>query len=103
MSQEKAEAIWGYVVGQLPTWAIEERAPTPDEVAKVKSGIAAIIGDDWISVEDRLPDKSGSYLVTVKFNDRVRIYDYDIKTKDWSIVTDPTNITHWRERPDPAK
>ena len=67
---------------------------------------------EWISVNDKLPEKGGLYLVFGKYHDREiarylvcpntacnRFEQYDFNTDyegDWEKIH---NITHWMKRP----
>ena len=95
-SREKAEAIWDRMEGQLLV--------RPDRHDKEMwiSIFATIIGDDWISVEDRLPDKHRDMLVTVNMENGTPFVGFDYYTgKRWKDFGD--HVTAWRERPEPAK
>ena len=64
--------------------------------------------NEWISVNDRLPEKNGEYIVFVKFNlipDKVMTIRYENryekdKEKSWIIAG---LVTHWMPLPEPPK
>ncbi len=66
---------------------------------------------DWVSVDDRLPDDGGYYLVTVSTDDEphVDVLLFDAKRKHWEHEGEPTfchsyyfEPTHWAVRPEAA-
>ena len=66
---------------------------------------------DWVSVDDRLPDSGGYYLVTVDTDDgpHVDVLMYNAKRKHWEHEGEPTfchsylfSPTHWAARPEAA-
>ena len=66
---------------------------------------------EWISVEDRLPDKNDFYLAfdggeEVKYfyymnEDGVHYWNYQHPTKHWLRKNNP--VTHWMPLPEPPK
>lgn len=58
-------------------------------------------GDKWISVEDRLPEETGKYLVSTK-NGVVYQTKYYSGGK-WGQKDKGKNITHWMPMPDAPK
>ena len=66
--------------------------------------------EKWISVKDRLPEKSGSYLVC---SDRDAVYETHFHTKKYFLngymreagftQRGKTIITHWMPLPQPPK
>lgn len=60
------------------------------------------LNNGWISVEDRLPEKSDYYLVYCGDYDGVRIIRFErLKTKvKW---ISKSNVTHWQPLPEPPK
>lgn len=67
---------------------------------------------DWVSVDDRLPESGGYYLVTVDTDDgpHVDVLLFNEKRKHWEHEGEPTfchsyyfSPTHWAHRPEPAK
>ena len=66
---------------------------------------------DWVSVDDRLPESGGYYLVTVDTDDgpHVDVLMYNAKRKHWEHEGEPTfchsylfSPTHWAARPEAA-
>ena len=65
--------------------------------------------NEWISVEERLPEENGRYLVCVSirhlvFEDltMVVIVGYN-KTNGFDVVTDEETVTHWMPLPEHPK
>lgn len=61
------------------------------------------VGDKWVSVKDRMPEKSGEYLVSsaelgAQFVD-TSFYFAD--KKEWALFGE--HLTHWMEMPGPPK
>ena len=57
----------------------------------------------WISVEERLPEKRGTYLCNYEFEESGRIVmscDY-LGSERWSFMQ--SSITHWMQLPEPPK
>ena len=93
------------------------------EQEKLESNLKVLESSGWISVEERLPEKAGMYLVHEKgFNEcggymnvicfspcyngveehlkgRKMWYDYDSEYGDFEI----RNVTHWMPLPEPPK
>lgn len=70
----------------------------------IDSGVAV---QEWISVEDRLPENDGRYLCNVQsfafpgmFYQAILRYD-KVGFRDGSIYTD--DVTHWMPLPEPPK
>jgi len=66
---------------------------------------------DWVSVDDRLPESGGYYLVTVDTDEgpHVDVLMYNAKRKHWEHEGEPTfchsylfSPTHWAARPEAA-
>lgn len=63
--------------------------------------------DDWISVDERLPDKSGQYLTWHGFY--CGLHDYSVEKQGWNITycedrsTEIKTVTHWMPFPEPPK
>ena len=62
----------------------------------------------WIPVTERLPEKSGEYLVTVKWvtgESDVDVYEYDARHKTWNDGESAggERAVAWRELPEPYK
>lgn len=55
----------------------------------------------WIPCNERLPDKSGEYLITIKWEDRLGIYFSWFYLRDicWSYRN--ANVVAWMELPEP--
>ena len=60
------------------------------------------VGDKWISVKDRLPEKNGWYLVMIKWADEATtLYFFD---NSWYDEEDEVySVTHWMPLPMPPK
>jgi hypothetical protein len=67
---------------------------------------------DWVSVDDRLPESGGYYLVTVDTDEgpHVDVLLYSVKEKHWLHEGEPTfchsyffSPTHWAARPEAAR
>lgn len=57
----------------------------------------------WISVDERLPEKRGTYLCNYEFEESGRIVmscDY-LGSERWSFMQ--SSITHWMQLPEPPK
>ena len=62
---------------------------------------------EWISVEERLPDKSGQYLTWhgVYYG----LHEYSVEKQGWNITycedrsTEIKTVTHWMPLPDPQE
>ncbi len=66
----------------------------------VEYAISHLEADRWISVSERLPEKTGYYLVTRKgfsIKNHVKRVGYDANTKRWS----EGSIIAWRLLPEP--
>ena len=60
------------------------------------------VGDKWISVKDRLPDRDGWYLVMIKWADEATtLYFSDDYWRD--IEDEIYSVTHWMPLPMPPK
>ncbi len=60
---------------------------------------------EWISVKDRLPEKSGYYLYFasspyIGLQNGIGVSYFMHKAKDWKKVYTPY-VTHWMELPEP--
>ena len=111
--------------GVLCDWfinSIDETEPpcwTPEHIEELLDGfyvipkrkeIAAPVFDaepvmQWISVKDRLPEKSGYYLYFSKYphgglQDGIGVSYFQHKVKEWKKVYTPT-VTHWMPLPEP--
>lgn len=59
----------------------------------------------WISVEERLPEESGSYLVCTRRSDAFTAHFY-LNTNEWKphfAGSAGMHITHWMPAPEPPK
>lgn len=60
--------------------------------------------NEWISVKDRLPNKSGHYLAYIKNRNAIYVEKWENNLwflYDWWGITD--DITHWMPFPEPPK
>lgn len=59
---------------------------------------------EWISVEDRLPEENGTYLIAVKGGCTTHITGFDIEDNEFCHnVFRKSDITHWMPLPEPPK
>jgi len=63
---------------------------------------------NWISVKERLPEKSGSYLVAIKrYSGRYRVERKQYLAGYWTMKRDEValseKVTHWMPLPEPPK
>jgi hypothetical protein len=61
---------------------------------------------DWISVEDRLPEKTGEYLAydpNRYGKNKIDMFRFDDYNQSWSILSDAYHPTHWQHLPEPPK
>lgn len=87
-------------MGFAPTTAV----PDPDAYAiewknKLTNALQGYHEQEWISVEDRLPDRSGKYLVAT-FDRRVGIGNLIDCYCDGDLSFDNYKVTHWMPLPD---
>ncbi len=95
----------GFEAGkQVAVAVLRKLTELPEEmrvraIAAVNAAQTDDVGNQWISVEDRLPEKRQWVAVW----NRVMGYDIDGIGDDgrWLLTTDP--ITHWMPLPDPPK
>lgn len=68
---------------------------------KVHADLLALSGDNWISVDDRLPTKDGYHLVYDKENtvEQIVVDRFFTKINRW----DNTYPSHWQPLPEPPK
>lgn len=77
----------------------------PKETTKHAMNVATYLFDrdyrkqEWISVEDRLPERKGSYLVYIPNEPLICCMYYDC---DASVYGD-NGVTHWMPLPEPPK
>lgn len=67
----------------------------------------ALLPDGWISVKERLPEKTGYYLIAcdrpyIGKKDGINISFYQHKVKNWK-TTNNLHVTHWMPLPEPPK
>jgi len=57
----------------------------------------------WIPCSDRMPDKGGEYLITIKWEDGSEIYFswFYLRDRCWSYKN--ANVVAWMELPEPYK
>jgi hypothetical protein len=56
--------------------------------------------DEWISVEDELPEDTGYFLAYDEFYDRIGIGEIDSNIQYFN-GSDDCNVTHWMSLPEP--
>lgn len=58
---------------------------------------------DWISIDERLPDKEGATLsyrvLTLQEGGDIEVSHYDYKFNKWVLPPHHSKITHWQELP----
>ena len=64
---------------------------------------AALMPDGWISVKDRLPESSGSYIVCSGKSRTVFTAHFWARDNRWSGRSLNLTITHWMPLPEPPK
>ena len=81
---------------------------TQNCIVKLQEQIAELrSAQEWVSVEDRLPEESGIYIVTA--NDghaqRVSFVQWQKKNRMWNLTGARSywRITHWQPLPQPPK
>lgn len=58
----------------------------------------------WISVEDRLPEENGTYLIAVKGSYASHFTGFDIESNEFcDNVFRKSDVTHWMPLPEPPK
>ena len=86
-------------------------ALAPNEANKIMDAFDEYVDSNephWIPVTERLPEKSGEYLVTVKWvtgESDVDVYEYDARHKTWNDGESAggERAVAWRELPEPYK
>jgi hypothetical protein len=59
---------------------------------------------EWISVEERLPEENGTYLIAVKGSHVSHFAGFDIEPNEFcDNVFRKTDVTHWMSLPEPPK
>ena len=58
---------------------------------------------NWISVNDRMPDRRGTYLVHCRFRDGQTEIKVKLWTPDLGFTSQPKAVTHWMELPEPPE
>ena len=59
---------------------------------------------EWISVEDRLPEENGTYLIAVKGSYVSHFTGFDIESNEFcDNVFRKADVTHWMSLPEPPK
>lgn len=58
---------------------------------------------EWISVEDRLPEKSGEYLTYCGEYDGTSILNFEVMKTKGKWKTKWKEVTHWMPLPEPPK
>ena len=64
--------------------------------------------DDWISVDDRLPDEGGRYWCYMVYCGSLAVHSYQWNCswneKEWGDMAKPSDkVTHWRPLPPPPE
>ena len=99
------------ILEEIDAHAIEfETFGTSDDyisVGWVKEIIRKHMNDGWISVEDRMPEESGYYRVTVKDKELgditvetawfAYVDDYDMDESEWRELYEYEEVIAWRE------
>ena len=102
MNRKEAETI-------LESVAIDDTIPLSPRETSVLEEIINSLVSDWISVEDRVPETGGSYIVSCFYEGLcVRgIVDKAHWNPGWSTVSGNKNIaenvTHWQHLPSPPE
>ena len=94
-------------MGFAPTTAV----PDPDAYAiewknKLTNALQGYHEQEWISVEDKLPEQSGKYLVCTKNGNvyQTKFYSYPENIGGhWGQKDKGRSITHWMPLPDAPK
>ena len=102
----KAETLWQTLCAVLQA-AHNGQTLDPKELDKVLKENRP--EEEWISVEDRLPDEGGRYWCYVREVTDLGVshfqwnccYNEDTKTFTDSTLTNGENITHWMPLPEP--
>lgn len=74
-----------------------------EDIKKAPTIDPATLAPRWVSVEERLPEQRGAYLVATEDDD---VYDAEFvpSVKQWWIDDDlRLDVTHWQPLPDPPK
>lgn len=63
--------------------------------------------NDWISVDERLPEKSGEYIIAAPISDKILVtvlgfYGVWFERQSGELK-DQTKVTHWMPLPEPPK
>lgn len=85
-------------------------ADVADECSKAYDKIAQL-ENPWISVEDRMPEKDGSYLIAMYHRLMVGgiyktytarfVASFNAEYKEWTVMGEVcTTVTHWMNLPD---
>jgi hypothetical protein len=83
-------------------WQVHEWQPTDETPRREQLPLSR----DWISVEDRLPKKTGEYLAydpNRYGENKIDVFWFDDYNKSWSILSDGYHPTHWQPFPEPPK
>jgi hypothetical protein len=76
--------------------ALIDRQPTADVAPRA----------EWISVEERLPDGNGVFLVSLKESGYENLVYFDVRPYadgDWRNLPDKFTVSHWMPLPEPPK
>ena len=101
--------VWQELTGERIDWVDNDnRSNVPGRVLFLKSPFVtflnSLVSEDWISVEDRLPEDDGLYLVATEFyRYRTRRVAY-FRDENWymsEVSHALVNATHWQTLPAP--
>lgn len=79
-----------------------------DAIACVKAIPTADVAPraEWISVEERLPDGNGVFLVSLKESGYENLVYFDVRRYEdgeWRSIPDKLTVSHWMPLPAPPK
>lgn len=101
-------------IGKKSEKEISERITELGYVEEIiRSHMDEVKNDDWIPVEEKLPEESGYYMACI-YNEEVDDYDfrktwfayvddYDMDESEWRELYDFERVTAWQPLPEPYK